>query len=154
MANSLTSYLLTATPKAAADLEAALLRLPEDKRNWCPMLKARTALDQIAECALLNGGTAEMLRLHAFPESFDMATYPEKKAALAADESAAVALLRENTANVIAALQDVSEEDLAVEIGMPWGPMTLAQIAAYPFWNMCYHEGQINYIASMLGCLE
>ncbi len=31
--------------------------------------------------------------------------------------------------------------------------MTVAQIASYPYWNMCYHEGQINYIASMLGCL-
>jgi hypothetical protein len=36
---------------------------------------------------------------------------------------------------------------------MPWGPMTVSQILGYPFWNMCYHEGQINYIASMLGTL-
>jgi hypothetical protein len=31
--------------------------------------------------------------------------------------------------------------------------MTLANIIAYPYWNMSYHEGQVNYIASMLGCL-
>ena len=32
--------------------------------------------------------------------------------------------------------------------------MTLAQVIAYPHWNMSYHEGQINYIASMLGLLK
>jgi hypothetical protein len=28
--------------------------------------------------------------------------------------------------------------------------MTLEQIMSYPYWNMCYHEGQVNYIAAML----
>jgi hypothetical protein len=31
--------------------------------------------------------------------------------------------------------------------------MTPAQMITYPHWNMTYHEGQINYIASILGCL-
>ncbi len=38
-------------------------------------------------------------------------------------------------------------------IPMPWGPMTVAQMITSPHWNMTYHEGQINYIASILGCL-
>jgi len=41
-----------------------------------------------------------------------------------------------------------------VEVQMPWGMMTLAQIISYPYWDMSYHEGQINYLASMLVCLN
>ena len=51
-------------------------------------------------------------------------------------------------------IKDVTDEELGVQVDMPWGPMAMAQIIAYPFWNMCYHEGQINYITSMLGCLD
>ena len=43
---------------------------------------------------------------------------------------------------------------MGVEIPMPWGPMTIGRMITYPQWNMTYHEGQINYLASLLGCLE
>ena len=32
--NTLQTFLATSIPKATADREAALLRLPADKRNW------------------------------------------------------------------------------------------------------------------------
>ena len=45
MSNTLQEFLATATQKAADDLDAAFLRLPEEKRAWSPDGKARTALD-------------------------------------------------------------------------------------------------------------
>ncbi len=153
MPNTLQQYLTTATHKAADDLEAALLRLPEERRGWSPMDKARSALDQAAECAILNGSTAQLIQTRVFPANYDFAAFFQAKEELARDWNAVQALLHENTAKAVAAIGAVSDEDLAIEIQMPWGPMTLAQIMSYPFWNMSYHEGQINYIASMLGCL-
>ena len=54
-------------------------------------------------------------------------------------------------ARVVAVVGALADEDFAAEIQMPWGAMTMAQIAEYPYWNAKYHEGQINFIASMLG---
>ena len=151
---TLQNFLAQATPKAAEDLETALLRLPEDKRNWSAGGDARSALDMVAEVALLNGTTAQTLENRRFPDDYDFAVYAQSKAELAQDWPTLKTMLDENTARVVEAIRAVPDEDLAVEVPMPWGPMTLAQLMSYPFWNACYHEGQINFIASLLGCLE
>ena len=154
MPNTLQAFLAGATQKAADDLIAALNRLPDDKRNWNPMGEARTALDMVAECAILNGETAQLIQTRKFNEGFDLADLARQKAELAQDQDALLALLKENTGKVIAALRACPESDLGEQVSMPFGPLTFAQIISYPYWNMSYHEGQINYIASMLGCLK
>src|SRR5690242_3707355 len=104
MSSSLQTYLVNATQKAADDLIAALDRLPEDKRAWSAMGDARTALDQIAECAILNGSTVDLINTRKWTMSDDFSAFMTAKANLAADENAAKALLTENTAKVIAAI--------------------------------------------------
>ena len=153
MSNTLQDFLGTATQQAATDLEKALMRLPEEKRNWSPAEKARTAMDQVAECAILNGSTCELIKSRTWNADYDFPEFLRKKEELARDWNAMKSLLEENTAKVIATIREAPDEDLGVVVQMPWGPMTLAQIIAYPYWNMTYHEGQINYIASILGCL-
>jgi hypothetical protein len=154
MSGTLQRFLSNATPKAATDLESALLRLPEDKRGWSAEGKARTALDMVAECAILNGATAKMIIIRQFDAHFDMATFQKAKDDLGQDLEALKTLLHDNTTKVVAEIKKVHDEDLSVQIDMPWGPMTLSQICSYPYWNMSYHEGQINFIASVLGCLD
>ncbi len=149
----LQDFFAHATQKIAADLEAALLRLPEDKREWSPTEKARTALDQVAECALLNGGAADLIHRRSM-EGFDFAEFEAAKARLARDEGAARTLLQENTAKLVAAIHAVPDADLNIEVPLPWGPMTLSEVISHSYGNMRYHEGQINYIASLLDCLE
>ncbi|MBS1721971.1 MAG: hypothetical protein JSS66_03070 [Armatimonadetes bacterium] len=152
MSTALHSFLSRVTPRSSQDLIEAFLRLPEDKRNWSPMGEARTALDQVAEVAILNGSTADLLRTRQFDGEKAMETFMEAKAALVNQGWDAVrSLLESNTEKFVGAINEVSEADMGVEIQMPWGPMTLEQIMSYPFWNACYHEGQINYIATMIG---
>lgn len=141
------------TEKAAEDLLKAFDNIPEDKRDWSPMGDARTAIDQMAEIAILNGSTAKLLKTHQFEADFDFEKFAKEKSALARDWGALKAMLDENTGFAVQTIKHVPDEDLGIEVQMPWGPMTLSQIMGYPFWNMCYHEGQINYIASMLGTL-
>lgn len=151
---NLQTFLSTSIPKAAADLETALLRLPEDKRNWSAGGDARSALHMVAEVAIINGDTAEMISTRQGMANFDLAELNRRMAALCDDWPALQTLLHDNTARVAEAIGALADEDFDAEIQMPWGAMTLAQIAAYPYWNACYHEGQINFIASMLGCLK
>jgi hypothetical protein len=155
MSNSLQNFLARATQRAANDLSEAFLRLPEDKRNWVPEGQARTAIDQVAEVAILNGSTAELIQSRKWDDKAGMDEFFKAKAALVdAGWDKVKSTLDVNTPRAVAAIQALPESDLGVEVQMPWGPMTLEQIISYPYWNACYHEGQINYIASMLGCLE
>lgn len=154
MPKTIQGFLADAAQKASVDLTTAFLRLPEEKRNWRPDEKARTALDQFAECVLLNGYTAETISTRQMAVG-SMENYPrEKTEVMAQDWEQIHARFQSNTAKVVAAIRAVSEEDMEAAVSMPWGPMTVAQIITYPHWNMTYHEGQINYLASILGCLE
>jgi len=150
MSHTLQDYLASATLKAATDLADAFLRLPEDKRGWSPGGEGRSASDQLAECAVLNGYTAELIQTRTWQKDwFD--TFPTEKAEAAARGWEALhARLRENTARVAAAIATVPDEALADSIEMPGRTMTLAEVMARSHWNMTYHEGQINYIASLL----
>jgi hypothetical protein len=143
-------YISSLTTKAAADLITAVEALPEENRNWNPLDKGRSAVDQAAECAILNGFTVQLLESHAFPSDFSYEVFTANKEALAASWDAVKAELEANTAAVVAAIETVSDDDMAIEIDMPWGRHTLGQIMAYPYWNMSYHEGQINYISTLL----
>ena len=153
MAGSLQTFLAKAVQSAAKDLETALFRVPEDKRNWSSMGDARSAIDMVAECAMLCDPT-EIVTSRSFPSTFNFEEYKRNKEELAKDWNAVKSLLDVNVAKAAAFILTVPDEDLNIEIAFPWGNMTVAQVLSYPYWNMSYHEGQINYIASMLGCLE
>ncbi len=114
---------------------------------------ARTALHMFAECAML-ADISDMANSKAFPDDFDFAHFQAEMAQLAENEEGARALLHENVEKCSGTILTVPDEDLAIEIPMPWGPITVAHLLAYPYWNMAYHEGQINYLAAMLGTLE
>ncbi|GAB4467339.1 MAG: hypothetical protein OHK0029_39230 [Armatimonadaceae bacterium] len=154
MSHTLQEFLASAAVTAAADLKTALLRLPDDRRKWSAMENARTALDQVAECALMNEATIDLITTHVFDVAFNVDEYNRERHELMQDLDSLLARLEDSAVRVAAAIRTVPEEDLSVEIPMPWGPMTLTKIIAYPYWNMTYHEGQINYIASLAGCLE
>ena len=149
MPNTLQDYLATATQKASADLAAALLRLPEDKRGWSPGEKSRTALDQVAECAILNEYTAELIQTRTWQADW-FADFPAAKTKAAQDWGTLQARLQESAARVAAAIADVPDEALADEIQLFGRTMALAEVMARSYWNMTYHEGQIVYIGSLL----
>ena len=151
MPGTVQEFLATSAEKAASDLKAAFLRLPEDKWNWKPGEEARPAIDLLAEVALLNASSAWVIQNRAWNPNFDREAYEREKAALCHDWAALEVLLQTNTARVMEAIRAVPDADLAVDVSMPWGPMPTHQLIAYPYWNATYHEGQINYIAAQLG---
>src|SRR5437016_7244178 len=104
MSNTLQEFLAAATQQAATDLEKALLRIPEEKRNWSPAETARSAMDQVAECAILNGSASELIITRQWKTDYDFSEFERKKAELASDWKAAKSLLEENTAKVAATI--------------------------------------------------
>ncbi len=151
MSMTLQEFLAAATQKAADDLAEAFLRLPEDKRGWSAGGNARTALDQVAECALLNGYTGELIQARKWNASHFDDYLPRKEALIASGWDALHVRLQEGTQEEIRAIRAVPNDALSEEIEIPSGKETVASILAYPYWNMTYHLGQINFIASILG---
>ncbi len=144
------SFLAAATEKAAADLAKAFVMLPEDKRLWQPAESARSAMDQVAECAILTGYMANLLHTRQWPDGqFDL-FFAEKADLVAQGWEEIHPRLIESAGRVAAVIAALPDDDLAAEIETPWRTQSVGGWMTYPHWNMTYHEGQINYIASLL----
>jgi len=141
-------YAAAAIEKSANDLIQAALTLPEDKRDWKPQDKGRSALSQLAECAVMNTMDAKIVQAGAYQESLK-AERDEMLVALDTPDKA-ITQLREGAAALAGAIREVPDADLGKEVSPPWATMTLAQFFLMPLWNMSYHEGQINYIGTLL----
>ena len=155
MPNTLQDFLADAAEKASASLVTAFLSLPADRRAWEPTDTARSALDQVVECALLNGTSADLIVTRR--PNDDYPYHRLHAEAQARGWEYVRALLAENTQRVAAVIRDVPDDALDAEVALPWNlayhweRQTLTQVLAFPYWNMMYHQAQINYIASLLG---
>ena len=145
------SFLAAATEKAAADLAKAFVALPEDKRLWQPAESARSAMDQVAECAILTGYIANLLHTRQYG-NYDM-FYAEEVELVRQGWEEIHPRLIENAGRAAAAIAAVPDGDLPNEIELPWGMQSIDELLAYSYWNLTYHLGQVNYIASLLGPL-
>ena len=141
-------YAAAAIEESASELIQAVLDLPEDKRDWKPLDKGRSALSQLAECAAMNTRSAKIVRAGAYHESL-MTEWRELLPTLDTPEKA-IAKLREGTAALASAIREVPEADLGKEITLSWTTVTMAAFFLLPLWNMSYHEGQISYIGTLL----
>jgi hypothetical protein len=151
MPNEVQNFLASFTRKAAADMIKVVEGIPEDKRNWSPLDKGRSAINQAVECAVLAGVTAEILGLGEWPEAQkDPAAYRRASEAIGVDWPVVKAELEKNVDIVAKAIQAVPDEALSKPIDTPFGELTLLQIASYPMWNISYHEGQTTYISTLL----
>lgn len=135
--------------KSSADALAKLVRELEEQASWSPLGKGRTALDQVAECALMMGACVGITATKSVPE-FDWAAFTKTQQELASSAEAALEALEANTAALVAALEALTPEEAALEITMPWGATyTLAGLAGVNYWNNTYHQGQITYIQTL-----
>jgi len=151
MSNTTQAFLADTTQRAVTSIATALLNLPEDKRNWSPGGNARTALDMVAECAINNDVTATLIEARRWADH-DHGAYLARKADLvAAGWDAVKELLDKNTERLVAVIRAVPDDALDIPVETPYGGGPLSGIMTYPYWNMSYHEGQINYIAAILG---
>lgn len=123
-----------------------------DKASWSPMDEGRTALDQVAECALICASLPDVIKNWKMPEFTPefMEEYEKSKAALTLEQ--AVQMLQEKTALLCDAIRAVPTEELSGTMQF-WGPEPWSKtgVLNYHNWNMTYHVGQLNYIQTLYG---
>ncbi len=145
-------FIAEETERASEGLIDITTQMDADKTSWSPLDEGRTALDQVAECALICGAMVKVLAEYKMPEFTPemMAEFETSKASLTLDE--AVALLRENTKALSAVIRAVPDEKLEEEMAF-WGPekWKVASVMNYHNWNSVYHYGQISYVQTLYG---
>ena len=142
----------TLTENQIKSLFRAVDLIPADKMDWKPSPESRSVLDQLQELSTVFSGVPDAVRkrkLEMNPE--DWAKYEQERKKIATREDAE-AKLREGTVKFLEFVRTVPAEELEDKMEMPWpGDFRVYDMLTYHYWNMSYHEGQIYYIATLLG---
>ena len=151
---NLAIFLASRIRSAGKDIEKAFGKMPADRQAWHPPVEGNTgrdALDQVIECGLLNGlGATHFQNKLAPPPDWDV--YTAQKALLDTPEKVHATFIA-GTEALAAAIESCSAARLAETFIHPFynTETTWAEYADFFYWNMCYHEGQINYIQVLYG---
>ena len=147
MAVTVQEYVARVTEKKAEDLLAAARAVAEDGQGRSPLGRGRTVIDLVAECAITNEMSIKLLHERVWDEA-GREERLEARAALDTLDKAGVSL-RESTRALAEAIRAIPDDDLVLEVALPGETSTVAEDMLHPYWNMAYHEGQINYIQTL-----
>lgn len=146
------------TQQASDKLVKNLNAMPAEKQQWKPPSDGRSAHEQVLECAVINGMAAKIFTDQAFPnfETMDWGGMFGKAAAQNDTTEKLIATLEKATADLVAATKAFPADKLGEMVTVPFDGSvhTWAEVIFFPYWNMTYHEGQINYIQLLYGDKE
>lgn len=123
--------------------------LTPEQQVTSPAKGGRTAVDILAECAMVNG----IIAYHVANSKEGLQTVEEIKASQAGKDTpeAAVAYLNEQTDILKTTIQSLDPDTLEDKMS-PFGfEATRYFMAEFGGVHMCYHDGQLNYIQSLNG---
>ncbi len=141
---------------ASDSLYAACAKMPADRVEWKPTVEGNTgrdALDQVLECACLGAWAAQA---YAAGDTLPAVDWDEYKVQCDAhrNQAAALAWLKSSHTALVSAISAMSDEKLAEAVTDPlhntpstWGDFAIDLV----YWNLVYHEGQVNYIQVLYG---
>ena len=142
------------TQRNSAQLLHTFSFVPEDKLTWSPATGAKTALGIVAHCGLVNPAFAMLIRNEMpsempAPEQM-MAMMAEREKAITSREQA-IQHIETSTAEVLAALDQLTHEDLALSPNSPFGAMPMMFWMFLPGNHMLMHAAQIDYLQTIWG---
>lgn len=143
--------LIHLTQKRVDALFEAARNIPADKLNWKPTENSRSALDQVQEVAtaLARFNPASGQRKIDFDPKMFAEWVEERQKITDLDELEKIC--RDQTAGLLEGIKNTKNEEFEDKYELPFpGEFRLADILSYHLWNCGYHEGQINYIGTLL----
>jgi hypothetical protein len=138
--------------EAAEALVRTIQAMPADKVTWKPLDNGRSALDQLQECAGISYYAAQVLQTRELPP-FDREAFDKMKEEHDTVEKAAT-LLQNGIEKLTAAIDAFPPEHLDDTLTLPFaGGITksFAELMLMSYWNMSYHQGQVNFIQTLYG---
>jgi hypothetical protein len=130
--------------------------MPEDKLTWKPLENGRATLDQLQECAqtpvFFAGLIDSKFAMEMGPETNEK-LMSERQTWTTIDECERVC--KKNNKILFDVINNISNDDLEKKVEVPWGDsVTLADAIGFQYWNLVYHQGQINYIQTLYGDMQ
>jgi len=128
----------------------AFRHVPDDKLDWTPAPTAKSAIRIAAHTALHNGFFAKLIRDRKLPVGDDIPIHVARMVAAEkalTDRAEAEAVLRKGTDEVLAALDTLDPEAIAIELDSSLGwtmPMTF--LMRLPEIHAITHAGQIDFL--------
>ena len=147
-------FLATSIESKLKQLFELARKVPEDRVDWSPGGTARSALDQLQEVAIIHRFHTKILLDKKVgeitPETFEKYNTDRRKL-MTIDQCEESALRL--TAELVAVIRGYSDEGLELRITLPFGggvDLSVAELMMMPYWNLGYHEGQIQFILNLL----
>ena len=137
------------TRKGALNLLQLLHVTPVEKLLWKPLRRGRSIIEQVIECILVNRKWALTLRQGAYTRLPTETVEQVETAGRDIDQVSQ--LLQESAEELADAILMLPADRLEEQITAPFGTYSLANCCLLGYWNMVYHEGQINYIHTLFG---
>jgi len=139
------------TRNQVRDTFAAARRLPPERLDWKLTPSSRSAQDQLQEFATAVQFNWSLFETRRLNWSDEKAAEWEQSRSKIRDLDELEKLAYEAADRLEAMLRSLPPSELNAKIEFGDGSeYTVADCAAYHFWNGAYHEGQINYIASFI----
>lgn len=139
---------------AKNQLLVTFAHVPDDKLNWSPSPTCRTPLQIVAHCGMANQAFATILA----GEELQFSSDPEEAAKAIreagkdiASREAAVKLIEDSTARVLAALDKATPELYDSSPMSPFGPFPYPAWMSLPGDHMGGHTHQIDYLQTIWG---
>ncbi|MGO8670661.1 MAG: DinB family protein [Capsulimonadaceae bacterium] len=139
--------------RAKDRLVRLLDKTPEDKINWSPSPTARTPVQLASHASMVVGGLLDMLK----GQPFEFTNTAELDARFRQAERGfttreqALGLLETNSAQYLAFLDGLTEEQLASDVTTPFGTFPMALAITFAADHMRGHLGQIDYLQTIWG---
>lgn len=146
---TVTQLAASRTIMACESLIAAAASTATDRLNWVPMANAREVMDQLRECIVANRKWTEILKTRKYANLGP--TVWEQVEAECTTLDKVTEKLKESAAALVTAIEAIPDDETADTIETEWGLYSLADCCLHAYWNMTYHEGQINYIQTLYG---
>jgi hypothetical protein len=127
-------------------LTNAVKAVPEDKLDWNPADGSRTIRQVFTEAVMMVAYVAKALEERGVPPYEEISA---EYAAKSIDEL--LNQLEQNKKEYIAAIGAFPEAEYETALEAPWGTWSYFQTMSYPYWNLMWHTGQINYIQTLYG---
>ncbi len=130
-------------------LFSAAKAMPEDKYDWKPEPTSRSARELVIESVTMLVNTASLLHNRVMGD-YEVALEENGKLSLVDLEEKAL----QDAQTLYAAIRAFPDSDLNTTVELPWMTSTFFQVMSYPYWNLMYHAGQVNYIQTLYGDTE
>ncbi|MBI1730471.1 hypothetical protein HY229_06250 [Candidatus Acetothermia bacterium] len=146
------------TTKAVDDLFRFAKGTTKDKVAWKPLDQGRSVLEQLQECAQAPSWFTAMLQMKKMPEfPPDMAEKAKKDREQWKTIEACEKACKDTSTKLYEVIKNFPDKDMEISIHLPFGKgfdASMGDIIMFHYWNVVYHQGQVNFIQTLYGDKE